>query len=143
MPEERDNGRRRFVSAQDVAQRAGVSRSAVSRAFTPGASIAPVTLARVQAAADALGYEVNDLARGLLAHRSQLVGLVTSDADTPFRAGMIAALSRALIERGNVPALISIGPAPRMSPMPAASFFATVRRRPSSFPARRRRVSSS
>ena len=112
MPEERDNGRRRFVSAQDVAQRAGVSRSAVSRAFTPGASIAPVTLARVQAAADALGYEVNDLARGLLAHRSQLVGLVTSDADTPFRAGMIAALSRALIERGNVPALISIGPAP-------------------------------
>lgn len=112
MPEERDYGRRRFVSAQDVAQRAGVSRSAVSRAFTPGASIAPVTLARVQAAADALGYEVNDLARGLLAHRSQLVGLVTSDADTPFRAGMIAALSRALIERGNVPALISIGPAP-------------------------------
>ena len=111
MPEERDNGRRRFVSAQDVAQRAGVSRSAVSRAFTPGASIAPATLARVQAAADALGYEVNDLARGLLAHRSQLVGLVTSDADTPFRAGMIAALSRALIERGNVPAIISIGPA--------------------------------
>ena len=84
MPEEeRDNGRRRFVSAQDVAQRAGVSRSAVSRAYA-GASIAPATLARVQAAADALGYEVNDLARGLLAHRSQLVGLVTSDADTPF-----------------------------------------------------------
>src|SRR5215207_6947172 len=110
MPEERDSGRRRFVSAQDVAQRAGVSRSAVSRAFTPGASIAPVTLARVQAAADALGYQVNDLARGLLAHRSQLVGLVTSDADTPFRAQMIAALSRALIERGNVPAVIDIGP---------------------------------
>jgi DNA-binding LacI/PurR family transcriptional regulator len=107
MPE--INGRRRFVSAQDVAERAGVSRSAVSRAFTPGASIAPATLARVQSAADALGYQVNDLARGLLANRSRIVGLVTSDANTPFRAGMIAALSCALIERGNVPAIINLG----------------------------------
>lgn len=110
MAENRNNGRRRFVSAHDVAERAGVSRSAVSRAFTPGASIAPATLAKVLKAADALGYEVNDLARGLLAHRSQLVGLVTSDPEGPFRAHMIAALSRALIERGNVPAIISVGP---------------------------------
>jgi DNA-binding LacI/PurR family transcriptional regulator len=110
MPENRANGWRRFVSAQNVAERAGVSRSAVSRAFTPGASIAPATLAKVRKAADALGYEVNDLARGLLAHRSQLVGLVTSDPESPFRAQMIAALGRALIERGNMPAIISVGP---------------------------------
>jgi DNA-binding LacI/PurR family transcriptional regulator len=110
MPGGRENGRRRFVSAHDVAELAGVSRSAVSRAFTPGASIAPATLARVQEAADALGYQVNDLARGLLAHRSQLVGLVTSDPNAPFRAQMIDALSNALIERGNMPALITIGP---------------------------------
>ena len=83
MPESKDSGGRRFVSAQDVAEHAGVSRSAVSRAFTPGASIAPATLARVQEAAFALGYQVNHLARGLHAHRSQLVGLVTSDPDTP------------------------------------------------------------
>jgi DNA-binding LacI/PurR family transcriptional regulator len=67
-------------------------------------------MARVQEAAADLGYQVNDLARGLLHHRSRLIGLVTSDPDTPFRAGMIAALSRALIERGNVPAIIGIGP---------------------------------
>jgi DNA-binding LacI/PurR family transcriptional regulator len=102
--------RRRFVSARDVAERAGVSRSAVSRAFTPGASIAPATLTKVMKAAGALGYEVNDLARGLLAHRSQLIGLVTSDPGSPFRAQVIAALSRAIIERGNVPAIISVGP---------------------------------
>jgi DNA-binding LacI/PurR family transcriptional regulator len=110
ISEGRSNGGRRFVSAQDVAVRAGVSRSAVSRAFTPGASIAPATLARVQQAAEALGYQVNDLARGLLNRRSRLIGLVTSDAETPFRAQTIASLSRALIERGNVPAIISIGP---------------------------------
>jgi len=110
VPENRDNSHRRFVNAQDVADRAGVSRSAVSRAFTRSASIAPATLAKVLEAAGALGYEVNDLARGLLAHRSQLVGLVTSDPESPFRAHLIAALSRALIERGNVPAIISLGP---------------------------------
>jgi DNA-binding LacI/PurR family transcriptional regulator len=109
MPEGMETARRRFVSAQDVAVFAGVSRSAVSRAFTPGASIAPTTLAKVLKAADALGYQVNDLARGLLAHRSRLVGLVTSDADTPFRAQMIAAVSLALIRRGNVPAIVNVG----------------------------------
>jgi DNA-binding LacI/PurR family transcriptional regulator len=109
MSEGMEGGRRRFVSAQDVAAFAGVSRSAVSRAFTPGASIAPATLARVLKAADALGYQINDLARGLLAHRSRLVGLVTSDADTPFRAQMIAAISQALIRRGNVPAIVNVG----------------------------------
>jgi DNA-binding LacI/PurR family transcriptional regulator len=105
----RDNGQGRFVSAQAVAELAGVSRSAVSRAFTPGASIAPATLARVHEAAAALGYQVNDLARGLLANRSRLIGLVASDADSPFRAQMIASLSQALIKRGNVPAIINIG----------------------------------
>jgi DNA-binding LacI/PurR family transcriptional regulator len=110
MPESRENSGRRFVSAQDVAERAGVSRATVSRAFTHGASIAPATLARVQEAASALGYQVNQLARGLHTRRSRLVGLVASDIETPFRAQTIAALSSALIERGNIPALIGVGP---------------------------------
>ena len=109
MSDGKDNGQGRFVSAQAVAARAGVSRSAVSRAFTPGASIAPDTMARVHEAAAALGYQVNDLARGLLANRSRLVGLVASDADTPFRAHTIAALSQSLIKRGNLPVVINIG----------------------------------
>jgi hypothetical protein len=66
MPENRDSSRRRLVSAKHVAERPGLSRSAVSRALTPGASIAPVTLANFLEAAGALGYAVNDLARGLL-----------------------------------------------------------------------------
>ena len=57
----------------------------------------------MQAAAE-LGYQVNDLARGLLANRSRLVGLVASDPASPFRSQQIAALSRRLVERGSVPA---------------------------------------
>jgi DNA-binding LacI/PurR family transcriptional regulator len=49
-----------------VAKAAGVSRSAVSRAFTPGASIAQETRTRVMQAAHKLGYQANDLARALL-----------------------------------------------------------------------------
>jgi len=99
-----------FISAHMVAERAGVSRSAVSRAFTPGASIAPATRKKVMQAAAELGYQVNDLARGLLANRSRLVGLVASDPASPFRTLQVAALSRRLVERGSVPVLIPTGP---------------------------------
>ncbi len=51
----------RVTSAQ-VAALAGVSQSAVSRVFTPGASVSPKTAEKVRAAADALGYRPNVLA---------------------------------------------------------------------------------
>ena len=76
----------RFVSARDVAELAGVSRSAVSRAFTPGASVAPETREKIMEAATRLGYQVNDLARGLLANRSRIVGLVATKPEVGFRA---------------------------------------------------------
>ncbi|MEX6507122.1 LacI family DNA-binding transcriptional regulator [Jiella sp. M17.18] len=102
-----------FVSAQQVADRAGVSRSAVSRAFTPGASIGRETRERVIKAAEELGYQVNDLARGLLARQSRLVGLVGTRPDLGFRAHLVAALAKALIARGSVPVLINTGDTPQ------------------------------
>lgn len=109
MPESNGGLGRGFVSAQQVADRAGVSRSAVSRAFTPGASIASETREKVMRAAGELGYQVNDLARGLLANRSRLVGLVVTKPEIGFRAHLVAALTRALIQRGNVPIVINTG----------------------------------
>ena len=108
MPLTEDGGRG-FVSAQQVAERAGVSRSAVSRAFTPGASVAPKTRDKVMQAAAELGYQVNDLARGLLANRSRLVGLVATKPEVGFRAHLVSALTAALIRRGNLPFLINTG----------------------------------
>jgi DNA-binding LacI/PurR family transcriptional regulator len=66
------------VTSIDVANLAGVSVAAVSRAFTPGASIAPNTKRRVMEAADTLGYHPNVIARSLNQRRSKLVGLVMS-----------------------------------------------------------------
>jgi len=97
----------RYISAHEVAERAGVSRSAVSRTFTHGASVSEATREKVLRAAEELGYQVNDLARGLLANRSQLVGMIASDPETPFRSMQISTLSRLLVESGRVPVLIT------------------------------------
>lgn len=97
----------RYISAHEVAERAGVSRSAVSRTFTHGASVSSATREKVMRAAEELGYQVNDLARGLLANRSQLVGMIASDPETPFRSLQISTLARLLIESGRVPVLIT------------------------------------
>ena len=47
-----ENSSRSFVSAQQVAELAGVSRSAVSRTFTPGASVSDAMRRKVEQAAD-------------------------------------------------------------------------------------------
>ncbi|TFF27214.1 LacI family DNA-binding transcriptional regulator [Jiella endophytica] len=98
-----------FVSAQQVADHAGVSRSAVSRSFTPGASIGPETRKKVMKAAAELGYQVNDLARGLIARQSRLVGMIGTRPEVGFRAHLVAALSKALIARGSLPVLLNTG----------------------------------
>ena len=92
--------RRSFVTAGDVARRAGVSRSAVSRAFTPGASVSTEVRERILQAADQLGYRVNRLAQGLINARSNVVGLVGTDLQQPFHAELLATLSGALLADG-------------------------------------------
>jgi len=95
------------VSAQDVADRAGVSRSAVSRAYTPGASVSEATRARVMKAAEELGYHVNHLARGLVRNRSGIVCLVVSEIATPYRAMLVSWLTQFLQESGKIAMLIN------------------------------------
>ena len=92
--------RRAFVTAADVARRAGVSRSAVSRAFTPGASVSTKARARILRAADHLGYRVNRLAQNLINARSNLIGLVGTDLQQPFHAEFLTTLSAALLADG-------------------------------------------
>ena len=95
------------VSAQDVAERAGVSRSAGSRVFTPGASVSSAMRARVMKAAQELGYHVNHLARGLVRNRSGIVCLVVSEIATPYRASLVRWLTQFLQEAGKIAMLIN------------------------------------
>ena len=93
-------GGRKAVGSHDVARLAGVSRSAVSRAFTPGAYIAPETRRKVMEAAELLNYRPNAIARSLSKKRSGLVGLIGASLDNPFYAQLLAALGSELQEHG-------------------------------------------
>ena len=96
------------VTSVDVAELAGVSRSAVSRTFTPGASVAPETREKVLAAAHALGYQVNILARSMIQGQSNLVGVVITGFQDPFRVSLLGEISRQLSEHAMVPLLMNV-----------------------------------
>ena len=92
--------RQSFVTAADVARHAGVSRSAVSRTFTPGASVSHEVRERILHSADHLGYRVNRLAQSLINSRSNVIGLVGADLQQPFHAALLATLSGELLAQG-------------------------------------------
>ena len=85
---------RRLTSA-DVARVAGVSASAVSRAFTPGASVAPEKRAHILRAARELGYRPNVMARAVATRRSNVVGLILFNETNRHHPGVLLALSQA------------------------------------------------
>ena len=85
---------RSFVSARQVADLAGVSRSAVSRTFTVGASVSGQTRDKVLKAAQSLGYHVNHLARSLIQETSGIVCIIGAEIHTPYQAGMLHAITR-------------------------------------------------
>ncbi|BBU30712.1 LacI family transcriptional regulator [Burkholderia sp. THE68] len=100
MPEKkRPREPRRPVTGHEVARFAGVSQSAVSRVFTPGASVSDRTRAKVAAAATMLGYRPNLIASSLITGKSRIVGVVVPGLNNPFYAALIDALSAALSVR--------------------------------------------
>ena len=89
-----------MATSLDVARKAGVSQSAVSRVYTPGASVSESMRARVLKAAAELGYRPNALARSLITGRSRIIGLVVSYLDNGYYPVALEKLSKALQERG-------------------------------------------
>ena len=76
--------RSKRVTSFDVAKLAGVSQPAVSRAFTPGASIAKDKRDKVLAAAKQLNYVPNVFASSLSSKRSNMVAVISGNLNNPF-----------------------------------------------------------
>jgi DNA-binding LacI/PurR family transcriptional regulator len=93
---------------KDVAERAGVSRSAVSRTFTDGASVSAKMRRRVEKAAAELGYSPNALARSLTTRRTKLVGLVSNNFHNPIFLEVFDLFTRGLQDRGLRPLLVNL-----------------------------------
>lgn len=96
------------ITLKEVAERAGVSRSAVSRTFTPGASVSARTRAKVEEAAAALGYSPNALASSLTTGRTKMIGLVANNFRNPFFLQVFNLFTRGLQERGLRPLLVNL-----------------------------------
>ncbi|BCL71905.1 LacI family transcriptional regulator [Vibrio nigripulchritudo] len=88
------------VTSTDVAKHAGVSQSAVSRVFTPGASVSQKTMDKVKKAADELGYRPNSLARAMVSGKSRIIGLIVAYLDNQFYPDALEKLSNSLQEQG-------------------------------------------
>ena len=88
------------VTSLQVAERAGVSQSAVSRVFTPGASVSKATAEKVREAARELGYRPNVLARAMITGRSRMIGLVVAYLENQFYPVALELLSNELQARG-------------------------------------------
>lgn len=96
------------VTLKDVAIRAGVSRSAVSRTFTDGASVSPGMRLKVEKAALELGYTPNALASSLTTGRTRLIGLVSNNFHNPIFLEVFDLFTRGLQERGLRPLLVNL-----------------------------------
>ncbi len=90
----------RRVTSYDVATLAGVSQSAVSRCFKPGASVSKATYALVMKAAALLDYIPNAAARSLITRRSNMVALIITNQANLYYPELLAEVSQQLNARG-------------------------------------------
>ena len=88
------------VTSADVAELAGVSQSAVSRVFTPGASVSIKTTTKVKEAALSLGYRPNSIARAMVSGKSRMIGVVVAYLENQFYPEALERLSNCLQEKG-------------------------------------------
>ncbi len=96
------------VTLKDVAERAGVSRSAVSRTFTEGASISDKTRRKVEKAAREMGYRPSLIARSLATNRTKLIGLVANNFRNPVFLEVFDLFTQTLQKRGYRPLLVNL-----------------------------------
>ena len=96
------------VTLKQVAERAGVSGSAVSRTFTDGASVSDKMRRKVEKAAKELGYSPNALASSLTTGRTKLIGLVSNNFHNPIFLEVFDLFTRGLQDRGLRPLLVNL-----------------------------------
>lgn len=90
----------RRVGIRDVAQRAGVAISTVSKVFSGRGDVMPSMRDRVVSAAQELGYQPNYVAQSLRRGATKLIGFVASDLADPFSAQLIAGAESVLRSAG-------------------------------------------
>jgi DNA-binding LacI/PurR family transcriptional regulator len=100
--------KRTRATSFDVAALAGVSQSAVSRAFSSHSIIAPATRARVLEAARQLDYVPNSIASSLTTQKTNIVAVIVGDMANPFYIQALRRFSHRLQEQGRQVLLFTV-----------------------------------
>ncbi|WBV20660.1 LacI family DNA-binding transcriptional regulator [Pantoea piersonii] len=96
------------ANAKAVAALAGVSKWTVSRAFTPGAYVAPETRERIMAAASELGYRPNLLARSLTKKNTHIIAVAIDEVKNPHAMRILDAVTKQLQSKGYLALVLNI-----------------------------------
>jgi len=80
----------------EVADKAGVSLSTVSRVLNGKTTVNPALKAKVEEAMLALNYRPNSIARSLATSRSDSVGILVSELNSPFFGDLMQAVELTL-----------------------------------------------
>lgn len=88
------------IKLTDVAKKAGVSPTTVSRVINNYGSLSQKTIDKVQAAMEELNYQPNSLARSLQGKNTQLIGVIFPTVSNPFFGELVDKLETTLFEQG-------------------------------------------
>lgn len=88
------------VKLTDVAKKAGVSPTTVSRVINNYGSLSQKTIQKVHEAMKELNYQPNSLARSLQGKKTQLIGLVFPTVANPFFGELVELLETKFFTRG-------------------------------------------
>ena len=101
------------ATLRDVARRAGVASSTISRYLNGSLELPSPTRSRVKAAIAELHYRPNALARSLQAGRSHILGLIVPDLSNPFFTSVADAAVAAAYREGYSILLCATGNDPK------------------------------
>lgn len=96
------------VTMKDVALKAGVSKSAVSRTFTVGASVSAKTREKVERTAAEMGFHPNMLASSLTTSKTKLIGLISNNFHNPVFLEVFDLFTQTLQKKGFRPLLMNL-----------------------------------